>query len=247
MRLRRRRVSALIDAPGVFDMRTPSRVLILAIMLCGAGAALAAGSGPSGMSQPTRVPEPRTPEQEAAAAYNEGVRAVKKADKAALDAARATDARKQAKIAKRASDGYSRALAKFEDSIALAPHASETWNYIGYTKRNLGDYEGALQAYDKALAIAPGFAQAIEYRGQAYLKLSRLEDAKNAYLQLYAGNRELSNQLLTAMRDWIGAQRAGTPSDPAALDEFARWVDERVAIAAQTASLTREGAAAGWN
>jgi tetratricopeptide (TPR) repeat protein len=227
-------------------MRTPSQVLLLTLMLCGAGAALAAASGPSSMPQP-RMPEQRTPEQEAAAAYNDGVRAVKKADKAAAEAARATDSRKQEKLAKRASDSYSRALAKFEDSVALLPNAFEAWNYIGYTKRNLGDYEGALQAYDKALAISPGYAQAIEYRGQAYLRLSRLEDAKNAYLQLYAGNRELSNQLLAAMRDWIGTQRAGTPSDPATLDAFARWVDERAAIAGQTASLTREGAAASWN
>lgn len=227
-------------------MRTPSRVLLLALILCGPGAALAAGSGPSSMPQP-RMPEQRTPEQQAAAAYNDGVRAVKKADKAAAEAMKATDSGKRAKLEKRAKDAYSRALAKFEDSVALVPSAFEAWNYVGYTKRSLGDYEGALQAYDKALAINPGFAQAVEYRGQAYLRLSRLEDAKNAYLQLYAGNRELSNQLLSAMREWIGAQRAGMPSDPAALEAFAKWVDERVAIAGQTASLTREGTAAGWN
>jgi tetratricopeptide (TPR) repeat protein len=227
-------------------MRTPSRVLLLAIVLCGAGTALAAGSGSSSMPQ-MRMPEQRTPEQQAATAYNEGVRAVKKADKAADEAARATDSGKQTKLTKRAGDGYKRALAKFEDAVALVPALFEAWNYIGYTRRNLGDYEGALQAYDRALAISPGYAQAIEYRGQAYLKLSRLEDAKNAYLQLYAGDRALSEQLLAAMRQWIGAQRAGTPSDPAALDSFAKWVDERAAIAGQTAALTRAGTAASWN
>jgi tetratricopeptide (TPR) repeat protein len=212
----------------------------------GADAVLAASSGAPSMPQ-MRMPEQRTPEQQAATAYNDGVRAVKKADKAAAEAARATDSAKQGKLSKRANDSYSRALSKFEEAVALVPALFEAWNYIGYTKRNLGDYEGALQAYDKALAVSPGYPQAIEYRAQAYLKLSRLEDAKEAYLQLYAGNRELSNQLLSAMRDWIGTQRASTPSDPATLEAFAKWVDERAAIAGQTASLTREGAAASWN
>jgi tetratricopeptide (TPR) repeat protein len=215
------------------------------VLLSGAGTALAASSGAPSMPQ-MRMPEQRSPEQQAATAYNDGVRAVKKADKAAAEAAKATGG-KQEKLAKRAKEGYSRALGKFEDAVALVPALFEAWNYIGYTKRNLGDYEGALQAYDRTLSISPGYAQAIEYRGQAYLKLSRLEDAKNAYLQLYAGNRELSNQLLAAMREWVGTQRAGTPADPAALDDFAKWVDERAAIAGQTAALTREGTAASWN
>jgi len=227
-------------------MHTPSRVLLLAVLMGSAGTALAASSGAPSMPQ-MRMPEQRSPEQQAATAYNDGVRAVKKADKAAADAAKATDSGKQAKLTKRANDSYSRALSKFEDAVALVPALFEAWNYIGYTKRNLGDYEGALQAYDRTLAISPGYAQAIEYRGQAYLKLSRLEDAKEAYLQLYAGNRELSNQLLSAMRAWIGTQRANTPSDPAAVEAFAKWVDEREQIAGQTASLTREGTSASWN
>ena len=35
--------------------------------------------------------------------------------------------------------------------------------------------------------------------------------------------------------------------DGATLDSFASWVNERSAIASQTAALTREGAAAAWH
>jgi tetratricopeptide (TPR) repeat protein len=229
-------------------MRTSSRFLLAMAFLCTAGAALAAGSGGGGgsMNVPqTRMPE-QTPEEKALSAYNAGVRGVKKADEMTAQAAAATDERKRDKTARRAADGYRKALAKFEKAAELNPSLHEAWNYVGYTKRKLGDYEAALAAYDRALAIRPGFPEAIEYRGEAYMRLNRLEDAKRAYLDLYAGNRALSDQLLTSMREWIAAQRAASPADPAALDEFEKWVLERASIASQTASLTRQGTAASW-
>ena len=41
---------------------------------------------------------------------------------------------------------------------------------------------------------------------------------------------------------WIDTQKKGS----AAAADLAQWVEERSKIAAQTASLTREGTAAGW-
>ncbi|MGQ0834381.1 MAG: tetratricopeptide repeat protein [Gammaproteobacteria bacterium] len=225
-------------------MPTLSRVLLLSAILSTAGGAWAAGGGS------TRMPEPRasaqTPEQLAKSAYNTGVRGVKKADELAAGSARMTDPVKQEKAARRANDAYKRALAKFESAVGHDPGMHEAWNYVGYARRQLGDLDAALAAYDRALAIQPGYAQAIEYRGQAYLKLNRLSDAKQAYLDLYAGNRLLADQLLAAMREWIGANRAAT-ADAAGLDDFEKWVQERVAIAGQTAALTREGTAAAWD
>jgi tetratricopeptide (TPR) repeat protein len=228
-------------------MRTSSRFLLAMVFLCAAGGALAAGAGGGGtMNVPqSRMPE-QTPEEKALAAYNVGVRGVKKADEMTAQAAAASDQGKRDKASRRAADGYRKALARFEKAAELNPSMHEAWNYIGYTKRKLGDYEAALAAYDRALAIRPGFAEAIEYRGEAYMRLNRLEDAKRAYLDLYAGNRALSDQLLTSMREWIAAQRSGTPADPAALDDFEKWVQERASIASQTASLTRDGTAATW-
>jgi tetratricopeptide (TPR) repeat protein len=122
----------------------------------------------------------------------------------------------------------------------------EAWNYVGYTQRKLGNYPAALAAYDRALTLKPGYAEAIEYRGHAYLGLDRPAEAKEAYLALYAGNRVLADKLLVAMREWIDARRGAAGADPAALDAFASWIDERGAIARQTAGLTRAGATAGW-
>jgi len=49
------------------------------------------------------------------------------------------------------------------------------------------------------------------------------------------------------MQAWIGEHRANPGGvDGAALESFAAWVDERGAIAGQTAGLTREGAHAAW-
>jgi hypothetical protein len=68
--------------------------------------------------------------------------------------------------------------------------------------------------------------------------LNRIADAKSAYLTLFASNRKLAASLLSAMQQWVGAHADA---------EFASWVSERSAIASQTASLTREGAASAWN
>ena len=108
-------------------------------------------------------------------------------------------------------------------------------------------YDDAIAAYDRALALKPDFAEAIEYRGHAYLGLNRLADAKDAYLTLFSANRKLAGQLLAGMQTWVGEHR-GNPEgvDGAALEAFASWVNERSAIASQTAGLTREGASAAW-
>ena len=222
--------------------------LILACLLANLSLAAFANGG-GGMSMPS-MPMPArqaTPQEKARDAYNDGVRAVKKADKAQQTANEATDAGKKDKAAREAHDAYAAALAKFTEATSLDPTLHEAWNYVGYTNRKLGDYDDALAAYDKALSIKPGYPDALEYRGEAYLGLGRISDAQQAYLDLYAGNRALAGKLLGAMKSWAAAQRAN-PSAPGAgnLDELDRWIQERTQIAAQTAALTREGTAASW-
>jgi tetratricopeptide (TPR) repeat protein len=175
------------------------------------------------------------------------VRGVEKGDELVADAARQSDANKQQKLTDKANSAYKGALKKFTRATELNPVMHEAWNYLGYANRKLGNYQAALTAYDRALNLKPGYAEAIEYRGHAYLGLNRLEDAKQAYLQLFASNRKLAAQLLTGMQAWVGDHR-GNPAgvDGASLEAFASWVNERSAIASQTAGLTREGASARW-
>jgi len=224
-------------------MRTLVKPLI-AFVLVAAGTAFGAGSG--SMPSMPRV-ESASPEEQARAAYNTGVRSVEKADTLTADAARQTDARKQRKMLDKAHSSYAGAQKKFARATEMNPRLAEAWNYLGYTNRKLGDYQAALSAYDRALTLKPGFPEAIEYRGHAYLGLNRINDAKQAYLALFGSNRQLAAQLLVGMQEWVGTHR-GNPAgvDAASLDAFASWVDERSAIAAQTASLTREGASTRW-
>jgi hypothetical protein len=72
-------------------------------------------------------------------------------------------------------------------------------------------------------------------------------DAKQAYLDLFAGNRQLADKLLAAMRGWLDAQKASASADAAAVSDMDKWIQERSTIAGQTAALTREGTAASWN
>jgi len=231
-------------------MRNILKPVALTILLTASWTAFGAGGGsmPStgGGGSTSRI-EPQSPAETARLAYNTGVHGVEKGDELTADAARQTDAKKQQKTADKARSAYAGALKKFTRATELMPTMYEAWNYIGYTRRMLGQYEEALTAYDHALNLKPGYPEAIEYRGHAYLGLNRLEDAKQAYLTLFAGNRKLAAQLLTAMQSWVGEHK-GQPGtvDGASFDSFASWVSERSVIASQTAGLTREGASAAW-
>jgi tetratricopeptide (TPR) repeat protein len=225
-------------------MRIAAQLLSGCLIAALSPALLANGGGamPSPSMSMSRV---QSPTEKARDAYNDGVHYVKKADKAQEAAAHESDAGKKDKAAREAHDAYAAALPKFQQALQLDPTLAEAWNYYGYTSRHLGNYEDALAAYGKALSLKPGYPDALEYRGEAYLALNRIDDAKQSYLDLYAGNRALAGKLLTAMKGWSSAQRSGG-AGAGNLDELDKWIQEREQIAAQTASLTRAGTAAGW-
>jgi tetratricopeptide (TPR) repeat protein len=171
-----------------------------------------------------------------------GLAALKDAD--ALEAQNAGTLSKAHELSPALKEAYVRARKSFQDAAASDPSMAEAWNGLGYSQRKLGDYDTALASYERAITLKPGYPEATEYRGEAYLALNRIDAAKQAYLDLFATNRALADTLMTAMKKWIGAQKSG--ANQAAAAELAKWVEERAKIAAQTASLTREGTAAGW-
>jgi tetratricopeptide (TPR) repeat protein len=227
-------------------MRTLVKVSA-AFLACGALSAAHANGGGAMPMPPPSMPRVAGPEQQARELYNDGVGYVRKADRADLEAAHASDSGRKERDMRESHDRYASALGKFEQAVQLDPQRYEAWNYVGYTSRKLGHYDDALAAYDKALSLKPGYPDAIEYRGEAYLAVNRLDDARQAYLDLFAGNRKLADKLLSAMKDWVAAQRAAPAADHAAsVEELDKWIQERTQIAAQTAALTRAGTATAW-
>lgn len=208
-------------------------------------AAQAAGSGP--VNVPSVPARERSPEEVARSAYNSGVRALRKAEGYEKDSTRAATPEKKEKARRKAVAVYENALQEFERAVSLSPSMHEAWNYIGFAYRHLQRYDTALLAYARALKLKPGFPEAVEYRAEAYLALDRLDDARQAYLELFASSRALADRLLASMQRYI-AERRGSPQgmELATLDAFAKWVDERAAIAQQTASLDTSRPSAGW-
>jgi tetratricopeptide (TPR) repeat protein len=219
------------------------------LVALGSGAALAAGGGsaPSGGGSFNMPERQMTPEEQAKQAYNQGVRAVKAADKLAKSAEETTDEKKKAKVLDKAKHQYENARGYFASALQRKVDMYEAWNYVGYTSRKLGEYDKALQAYDEALRLNPNYGEAIEYRGEAYLALNRIEDAKNAYMLLFQGQRPLADQLMVAMQKWVTDRKAAGNAAPE-VDALAQWIDERSNIARQTASLATDApAVAHWN
>lgn len=221
-------------------------VLSACVLMSALPVVWAAGGGNMPMPH-MNAPQATSSEDQAKNAYNDGVRDVKKADKYQTSADERSDAKKKEKDLREAKEHYSSALAKFTQAVKFDPRMHEAWNYIGYTNRKLGEYNIALAAYERALALHPGYPEALEYRGEAFLGLNRISDAQQAYLDLFAGNRQLADKLLTAMKSWVNTQRTSPAgADATAVAAFDKWVQERAQIAGQTASLTRAGAASSW-
>lgn len=180
----------------------------------------------------------RTPEDLAKSAYNSGLHSIKKAQEYDADAAKASSPEKSAKAHDKAQKYYQESLADFISAVRQQPQMYEAWNYLGFTSRHLGHYEDALTAYAKALELNPKYSNAIEYRGEAYLGLNRIEDAKADYMALFADSRPLADELMAAMHRWTDARRQDAQGLSAEqIESFAKWMDERASIAAQTASL----------
>jgi tetratricopeptide (TPR) repeat protein len=206
------------------------------------------GGGSTGASGGSRS----SPEDAAKAAYNSGIRSIKKAQEYESDAAKTSNPEKSAKALDKARQNYSKALEQFIDVVSQQPTMYQGWNYLGFANRHLGNYDAALSAYAKALELNPAYPDAIEYRGEAYLGLNKIDEAKEAYMTLFKESRGLADELMAAMRRWTDARRKDAQGlTPEAVEAFSNWVAERSGIAAQTASLgtgARTGSAAqsGW-
>jgi len=209
-------------------------------------AAMAAGGGAmSGGDMPSQR---MSPADIAKREYNDGVNAVKQAKKYEESAVAEAKPEKKDKLQQKARKQFEKARGRFANAVRGQPQMYEAWNYIGFTSRKLGEYDASLQAYDEALRLNPSYAEAIEYRGHAYLGLNRLEDAKGAYMSLFRDARPLADQLMVAMKQWVAERRTDASGVAAAdVDSFASWVEERGAIASQTASLGAPSVVTRWD
>ncbi len=223
-------------------MRSCLRIFIGAALLAPTGLVLAGGGGgsnaPSGNGMVMSEGGMRNREEAAKAAYVSAVRIVNTAKDYDADAAKAATPEKAAKAAAKAQKYYQEALTKFIDMVGLAPGMYQAWYYLGFVSRHLGHDEDSLRSYDKALELNPNYPEAIENRGETYLGLNQLEEAKEAYITLFRDSRPLADELMVAMHQWTEAHRKDAQGLPTAdIDAFAKWMDERAAVAAQTASL----------
>ena len=210
-----------------------------------AAALLAPGALPASQSGvPAPLPpgsrQQLTPEQQADALYNDGLEYRDKAAKYDKEAAAEADAKKKEKLGAKAKDKYQDAARKFSEAVKKNPNHYSAWGNLGYSLRKTGDYGAALEAYGKAIALQPGYTPAIEYRAEAYLALNRLDDVKSAYMTLFNMDRPRADELAAAIEKWLEKRKSDPAGlDPAKLDEFAKWAEQRTQLASQVSSVLK--------
>lgn len=215
-------------------MRNPAALaLTVALSLPG----LAAASGVRGL--PQNVGPALTPEQQAVEYFNDGLSHRDKADKLEREALAEKDPAKQAKLLGKSKSQHEASIKKYEKAVAKDPTLFQAWGSLGYAYRKTGNYPTALEAYDKALALQANYTPAIEYRAEAYLGLNRLQEVKTAYMLLFNADRARADELAAAMQKWVEKRQSDAAGvDPAALDDFAKWVADRKQLSSQTSALT---------
>jgi tetratricopeptide (TPR) repeat protein len=187
------------------------------------------GGAPRQQQQPVKR---LTPEEKAVQSYDAGIKHRDKAAKFEQQAVDETDDKKFAKLQKKITTEYERAIGDYEKAIGHYQRFYQAHNSLGFALRKVGRFEESLAAYNVALDINPVFDEAIEYRGEAYLGLNRVDEAKVAYLDLFQNNRALADQLMAAMLAWVAARRDDAGDlDSAVVEQFAEWVEQRNELA----------------
>lgn len=191
------------------------------------------GGGSGGSSQRSS----RSPERIAKRQYQSGLRYKEKAWKLEKKAAKADDAEDRDELLAKAKKSYENAIESQSAALKTLPSYYEAANELGYALRKTGQFEKAIESYDRALKLNSVFYPAVEYRAEAYLATGQVEKAKTSYMTLFRNDRELADQLMTAMDEWVGKQAPGD-----ATTSFADWLKERKALAKVGDDLTQNNA-----
>jgi len=194
--------------------------------------------GPPAMAADSGAVPIVDPADQAAEAYNRGLERRDKAWRLEEKANSSTEIEERSKLGAKAQKEYAKAIRAFRSATEVDPQMHQAFSSLGYVLRKTGQYEDSLAAYDEALTLEPGYAEAIEYRAEAFLGLDRLGEAKEAYMQLFREDRERAEELMTAMQRWVEKRRIDPGEiDPAAIEQFAVWVQDRAEVSGNTASL----------
>jgi tetratricopeptide (TPR) repeat protein len=163
------------------------RNIVIALCLCIAAAAFAAGSGAAstgggsssgGSSNPGAQTAMKGPS--AMDLYNQGYAAWKQGK-------------------------WSDAAKYFQNAISVKSDYAEAYSMLGFCTRKLGDATKAIGYYETALKLKPNFPEAREYFGEAYLQQGNLAKAVQQYIWLEKAGSKNAKELLEKISDYVSA------------------------------------------
>lgn len=134
------------------------------------------------------------------------------------------------------------AAALFQGAALALPRLAPVFNDLGISLLRLGRPDEALAALDRALALDPAYALAHGNRGVVLFDLGRFDESAEAHLTALALAPPASPHLTSILHDLSKAVRkagrpaaaeaacaiveAAAPTEPSAVDEWARLLDD---------------------
>ncbi len=219
------------------DIRPIFCLVLMALLTCGMGLphhSHAAGSGGGSDDYPTNS-RGLSAAQLSGKAFRAGLKHRDRGLAFEAKAAKAKSDGSRDKALAKAQREYTKAVDKQGEAVRLYPQNYKAANELGFALRKTGDYRKAIGAYNYALDINANFYPAVEYRAEAFLALGLYDQTRSSYMLLFRNDRELADQLMAHIDEWIGKTAS---TDSSAESAFIAWVEERKRIAKITSDLS---------
>jgi tetratricopeptide (TPR) repeat protein len=97
---------------------------------------------------------------------------------------------------------YAKAVAEYQQAIAIAPNYAPTYNSLGYAYRPTGNLEEAEKAFKKYIELIPGDPNPYDSYAELLMKMGRFDESIAMYRKALAIDPGFSSSYVGVAADW---------------------------------------------
>ena len=98
---------------------------------------------------------------------------------------------------------YAKAVAEYQQAIAIAPNYAPTYNSLGYAYRPTGNLAEAEQAFKKYIELIPGDPNPYDSYAELLMKMGRFDESIAMYRKALSIDPAFTSSYVGAAADWV--------------------------------------------